>query len=63
MGGQKQVKVIKGQFLKSLFLSYYAQKSISDIARGQNQDMVTKGHQVQIFKKYIFELLCIEIAL
>ena len=32
-------------------------KSILGITGGQNQVKVTKGHQVQIFKKFIFELI------
>ena len=56
-------KVIKCKFSKSLFLSFYAQKKHLGITGGQNQVKVTKGHQVQIFKKIIFGLLCIEKAL
>ena len=37
-------------------------KSILGIMGGQNQVKITKGHQVQIFKKFNFELLCTENA-
>ena len=33
---------------------------ILDAREGQNEVNVIKGHQVQIFKKSVFELLCIE---
>ena len=35
-------------------------KSILGIMGGQNQAKVTKGHQVQIFKKCILEPICVE---
>ena len=35
-------------------------KDTLDIMGGQNQIKNTKGHQVQIFKKFIFELPCTE---
>ena len=55
-------KFINCKISESVFLSSYAQKMILAIMRSQNQVKVTKGHQVQIFKKCIVELLCTEKA-
>ena len=53
-------KAIKCKFSISVFLSSYAQKMDLDFIGSKNQVKVTKGRQVQVFKKCIFELESIE---
>ena len=61
-GGTGQQRSSSANFQKNYFWAPMHRKSILGISGGQNQVKVTKGHQVQIFKKFIFELLCTEKA-
>ena len=54
--GQGHLRSSSTNFQKNEFWSSMHRKGISDIMGGQNQVSVTKGHQVQMFKMYIFEL-------
>ena len=64
MGCQNQAKVkwSSANFQKVYFWAPIHIRGILGIMEGQNQAKVTKVHQVQIFKKCIFELLCPEKA-
>ena len=60
-GGCQNKKRSSGEnYLKVYFWVPMHKKSILGIMWGQNQVKVTKGHQVKIIKKSIFELLCTE---
>ena len=58
--GQSHQRSSRAIFQKVYFWAPRHRRSILGIIGGQNQVKVTKGQQVQIFKKFIFELLCIE---
>ena len=58
--GQDHQRSSSAYFQKECF--WYPMHSILDIIGGQNQAKVTKSNQIQMFKKCVFELLCIEKA-